>query len=147
MHLAQDRGRAALLHALQKFHQLGQFHLLHDARSLGGFHALEDACEALLADFVLLVGPGGDSWYEAATRANASLETKVMVYRIGPTADLRDLENGWTEKFGASFEGAVLVRPDGFVAWRTNTLPTGAEPQLEQVLARILCRSTVPDLR
>jgi putative polyketide hydroxylase len=37
-------------------------------------------------------------------------------------------------------EGAVLVRPDGFVAWRTRTLPSNPERSLEQVISSILCR-------
>jgi hypothetical protein len=35
-------------------------------------------------------------------------------------------------------EGAVLVRPDGFVAWRTGTRPTSPERRLEQVVLSIL---------
>jgi len=58
--------------------------------------------------------------------------------------DLLDLENGWQTKMGMSAEGAVLVRPDGFVAWRTSTLATSPEPLLEQVLSSILCWSTPP---
>jgi putative polyketide hydroxylase len=42
---------------------------------------------------------------------------------------------------GMPAEGAVLVRPDGFVAWRTNTLPTGPARRLEQAISTVLCRS------
>jgi putative polyketide hydroxylase len=38
----------------------------------------------------------------------------------------------------------VLVRPDGFVAWRSSIQPENPVLFLEQVLSRILCRSTTP---
>lgn len=94
--------------------------------------------------FVLLAGTNGGIWCEAAAAVKASLGIELMAYRIGADADLLDLENGWTARMGVSSEGAVLVRPDGFVAWRTRTLTTRSEPLLEQVLSRILCRSTAP---
>jgi len=94
--------------------------------------------------FVLLVGSNGAFWCEAAAAVKGFLGIELMAYRIGPDADLLDLENGWTAKMGVSPEGAVLVRPDGFVAWRTRTLTASAESVLEQVLSHILGRSTAP---
>jgi putative polyketide hydroxylase len=94
--------------------------------------------------FVLLAGPDGTPWREAAPGAAASLGIDLVAYRVGSDGDLLDLENGWQTKMGMSAEGAVLVRPDGFVAWRTSTLATSPEPRLEQVLSSILCRSTPP---
>lgn len=94
--------------------------------------------------FVLLAGAAGVSWCEAAEAVEASMGIELRAYRIGPDADLRDLENGWSASMGVSSEGAVLVRPDGFVAWRSNTLTTNPEATLEQVLSHILCRPTAP---
>lgn len=94
--------------------------------------------------FVLLTGAGASAWSKAAEQAAAKLGIALAAYRIGPDADLRDLENGWPAKLGVSSEGAVLVRPDGFVAWRTNTLPTPPGPGLLQVLWHILCREASP---
>jgi putative polyketide hydroxylase len=92
--------------------------------------------------FVLLTGTGGTAWGEAAAAVAEKLGIGLTAYRIGADADLLDLENGWPAKLGVSAEGAVLVRPDGFVAWRTSTLPTSPESRLMQVLSSILCRST-----
>ena len=91
--------------------------------------------------FVLLTGNDGAPWCEAAAVVKASLGIELAAYRIGPDADLLDLEHGGLAKLGVSSEGAVLVRPDGFVAWRSSTLTTTPEPLLEQVLSRILCRT------
>ena len=91
--------------------------------------------------FVLLAGPDGASWCEASLAVEASLGIKLSAYRIGPNADLLDLEHGWPARMGVSPDGAVLIRPDGFVAWRTNTLTSTPQALLEQVLVRILGRS------
>jgi 2-polyprenyl-6-methoxyphenol hydroxylase-like FAD-dependent oxidoreductase len=88
--------------------------------------------------FVLLVGSAGAFWQKAAPAAAASLGIALSVYRVG--ADLIDVENAWQAKMGVPAEGAVLVRPDGFVAWRTSAQPANPEPRLVQVLATILCR-------
>jgi putative polyketide hydroxylase len=89
--------------------------------------------------FVLLTGSGGKPWTEAALRAAASVGIKLAAYCIGPNGDLRNPENEWTGRMGVSPDGAILVRPDGFVAWRSNYLMPKPE-QIEGVLSRILCR-------
>jgi hypothetical protein len=94
--------------------------------------------------FVLLTGTDGVPWCEAARAVAVNLGIELTAYRVGPDADLLDLENSWPAKLGVSADGAVLIRPDGFVAWRTSTLTPTPELQLEQVLLRILCRSTAP---
>jgi putative polyketide hydroxylase len=48
------------------------------------------------------------------------------------TLNLLDPEDSWRMRMGMSGGGVVLVRPDGFVAWRTSTLPTNPERMLEQ---------------
>jgi hypothetical protein len=92
--------------------------------------------------FVLLTGPDGTPWGEAAPGVAASLGIELVAYRVGADGELRDLENGWQAKMGVSSEGAVVVRPDGFVAWRSNTLTTPPGPRLLQVLSHILGRES-----
>jgi putative polyketide hydroxylase len=91
--------------------------------------------------FLLLVGPAGTPWRDAAPGVAGSLGIDLVAYRLGADGDLLDLEDGWPAKMGMPAEGAVLVRPDGFVAWRTNTLPTGPARRLEQAISTVLCRS------
>jgi 2-polyprenyl-6-methoxyphenol hydroxylase-like FAD-dependent oxidoreductase len=91
--------------------------------------------------FVLLAGVDGAAWQKAAIELAGSLGIKLSAYRVGPVGGLLDPENGW-QKIGGSPEGAVLVRPDGFVAWRSATLVTNPKANLAAVLATILCRST-----
>ena len=91
--------------------------------------------------FVLLTGAAGTPWQRAAAEVAASLGIELAAYRLGTDGDLLDLEDGWRAKLGMPAEGALLVRPDGFVAWRTRTLPANPEQRLEHALSAILCRS------
>jgi putative polyketide hydroxylase len=94
--------------------------------------------------FVLLAGSDGMPWQKAAVEAARSLGIKLSAYRVGPGGDLLDVENGW-QKMGVSSEGAVLVRPDSFVAWRSSSSSTATtQSMLEPVLTHVLCRSAAP---
>ncbi|WP_329416936.1 FAD-dependent monooxygenase [Streptomyces sp. NBC_00704] len=79
--------------------------------------------------------PGG--WHEAAGRLAAELALPLRSYRVGTEAGA-DLvaEDGadWAERHGTARGGAVLVRPDGFVAWRAQGPDREAESTLRQVL-------------
>lgn len=94
--------------------------------------------------FVLLTGSDGAAWCEAAAGVKTSLGIELAAYRVGPEADLFDLDHDWQTRMGVSPTGAILLRPDSFVAWRTATLAPAPEQTLEQVLAHILGRSTAP---
>ena len=87
--------------------------------------------------FVLLVGPGGRLWQKAAPTVAASRGIELATYRLAADGDLLDREDGWRTKLGMSAAGAVLVRPDGFVAWR-GTLPINPERKFGQVLSAVL---------
>jgi putative polyketide hydroxylase len=87
--------------------------------------------------FVLLVGPAGKPWQTTAPAVAASRGIELAAYRLAADGDLQDLEDSWRAKLGMSDAGAVLVRPDGFVAWR-STLPISPGRRLGQVLSSIL---------
>ncbi|MCH9626012.1 MAG: 4-methyl-5-nitrocatechol 5-monooxygenase [Chlamydiales bacterium] len=78
-------------------------------------------------NFVLLVGPKGKEW----TLYQPSL-FPVDIYKIG--TDLLDPDDLWSKEYAMSVEGAVLVRPDGHIAWRSLSMPKDAPKVLEQVL-------------
>jgi hypothetical protein len=63
------------------------------------------------SNFVLLTGP-------QATDPLPDLKTKVNVHRITAA--------GFGEAYGIAPAGCVLVRPDGFVAWRSDQVSTSA---------------------
>ena len=92
-------------------------------------------------DFVLLCGPSASGWARAAMAVSWSSAAPLTVYRVG--ADLIDLEKRWQSAFGVSDSGAVLLRPDGFVAWRSPGAVNSPLQALAEVLARVLCRTTL----
>jgi 2-polyprenyl-6-methoxyphenol hydroxylase-like FAD-dependent oxidoreductase len=87
--------------------------------------------------FTLLAAPGGDAWCTVAAEVERELGVPIGRYRIGGPG-LRDL-GGFAEAYGLAEDGAVLVRPDGHVAWRSASGPaSGAalRDAAERVLAR-----------
>jgi putative polyketide hydroxylase len=84
--------------------------------------------------FVLLAG-GGGAWRRAAQAIGPSWPP-LFVYTVGKDGDLGDPDGSWHEAYGVDADGAVLVRPDGHVAWRSRS---GASRSLE-VLRTVLDR-------
>jgi 2-polyprenyl-6-methoxyphenol hydroxylase-like FAD-dependent oxidoreductase len=87
--------------------------------------------------FTLLAGTAGSPWCTVASEVERALGVPIDRYRIGAPG-LRDL-GGFTGAYGLGEDGAVLVRPDGHVAWRSATGPTVAEvlrAAVEQIVGR-----------
>jgi 2-polyprenyl-6-methoxyphenol hydroxylase-like FAD-dependent oxidoreductase len=87
--------------------------------------------------FVMLTGSDETRWSDEAEGAAAAFGIKLALYRIGPDGDLRDPAGDWTKRVGVSSDGAILLRPDGFVAWRSQHFPSGSRP-VESVFRQIL---------
>ncbi|CAL9593437.1 FAD-dependent oxidoreductase [Streptomyces sp. enrichment culture] len=98
----------------------------------------------LYEDSLVLLSDAGRAtgWHEAAARVAAELRVPLKSYRIGatPEADLvpDDEETDWARSHGVSRDGAVLVRPDGFVAWRSPGPAPDPEAMLRQVVGAVL---------
>jgi putative polyketide hydroxylase len=91
-------------------------------------------------NFVLLTGPEGNAWKESGRDAAMQLRLSLDVYQIG--SDVVSDPNGFfADAYEISHSGAVIVRPDGFVAWRAKDAE-GASPGLvRDALAALLCRT------
>ncbi|WAP59038.1 FAD-dependent oxidoreductase [Streptomyces sp. S465] len=90
---------------------------------------------------VLLTGPGGASWYEAGHRTADALGVPLDCYRVGegPDHELAPEPGAdWAELHGTAPDGAVLVRPDGFVAWRAERSVPDPEAALTRALREVL---------
>ena len=61
----------------------------------------------------LLTGPGGSDWLAAAD-GPAVGDLPLAVLRFG--LDVPDPDGSLALRYGVGVQGAVLVRPDGFVA-------------------------------
>jgi len=82
----------------------------------------------------LLAARDGGAWIRAAGEASMALGVPVDAHVI-------DAE-GFADAYGLSPVGCVLVRPDGFVAWREQGAASAAA--VEQALRRMLCRTAEP---
>ncbi len=87
---------------------------------------------------VLLAGPGGGAWCDAARVTAARLHIDLKAYRIAPDSEYSDPEQHWSEQAGIYADGALLVRPDGIVAWRAKTGADKPQHLLEQVVSTLL---------
>jgi hypothetical protein len=84
-------------------------------------------------EFVLLTGSAG--WERAAADVAERSGVRVDHCRIGQL--FRDTAVTFARRYGIGDDGAVLVRPDGFIAWRTRTAdPGGLAEAVDRVLFR-----------
>ena len=88
--------------------------------------------------FALFAGERGAPWCEAAHAVSASLGVPMSAYTVGTDADLRDPEGQWAPAYGVEADGAVLVRPDGHVAWRQRSGVRDPEGELVRALRGML---------
>jgi putative polyketide hydroxylase len=90
------------------------------------------------AGFTVLTGPGGAIWRKAAAVAAQELGVPIASYAIGDPG-LADHTNTFFDLYGMGCGGAILVRPDGYVAWRNPTGSCDGAPLIqavEQILDR-----------
>ena len=93
--------------------------------------------------FVLLVGPDGQNWKAAARSTKDILHLPLDIYQIGGDAgDLIDADSTFSNAYGITTSGAVIVRPDGFIGWRSLAVreKKEAEQELTQALSALLLR-------
>jgi 2-polyprenyl-6-methoxyphenol hydroxylase-like FAD-dependent oxidoreductase len=74
-------------------------------------------------EFVLLCGRES-RWSDVARKPRAG-SSRVRYVPI-ELSDRHSDARAWPERFGVEADGAVLVRPDGFVAWRSRVWPAAA---------------------
>ncbi len=88
---------------------------------------------------VLLCGTHGRTWFETGRRVCERLGLPLTCHQVG-----RDLivepDTDWAQAHGTSPDGAVLVRPDGFVAWRATSTAADPVTTLSKVLGSVLRR-------
>jgi 2-polyprenyl-6-methoxyphenol hydroxylase-like FAD-dependent oxidoreductase len=84
-------------------------------------------------DFVLFAGSKGEAWLDGAAKLGVPFKT-VPVGRDG----LADAEGRWHDVYGVEPTGAVLVRPDGYVGWRSRSLTSDVLATLDRAFHAIL---------
>ncbi|WP_352756481.1 hypothetical protein [Mesorhizobium sp. M0482] len=85
-----------------------------------------------LCDRDLLLLCADEAWCQAADAISQRLGMPLTCHALGANDDLIDLDHRWPSALGIERGGAALVRPDGFVAWRsTHGVPDPVEMLIE----------------
>ena len=91
--------------------------------------------------FLLIAGEDGQDWCAAAATVAAANDLPVDAVRIGHIdGDLFDPRLAWAQFRGITEKGAVLVRPDRVVGWRSAGAAANAAATLAEALETILGR-------
>jgi putative polyketide hydroxylase len=95
--------------------------------------------------FVLLSGSHGGAWQAAGSSVAQRSGIPLACYRVGQGTE-HDLAPGtgqdWAGLHGTDQDGAVLIRPDGFVAWRARAAVADHGRVLTEALDTVLSRGT-----
>ena len=83
--------------------------------------------------FTLLIREDGVHWEEAITQLPSSIEQKTKVIRLDELGLSEPVYNELITLCEIDKTGALLIRPDGHVAWRTKTLKANPLEELEFV--------------
>jgi 2,4-dichlorophenol 6-monooxygenase len=98
------------------------------------------------SQFTLITGIAGEDWEDAAAKVSAELGVAVVAVVIGAGRAVTDLYYDWAKVREVDESGALLVRPDKHIAWRSMTMPADPRGALYDALARILGRQRADDL-
>jgi 2-polyprenyl-6-methoxyphenol hydroxylase-like FAD-dependent oxidoreductase len=97
----------------------------------------------LFADrWILFSGRDGHGWSDCVRRSAVARALGVEWYGMQPAGNLEDVADRFSTVYGVGSAGAVLVRPDGFIAWRHVTAADGART-LDDALERLWIRAAV----
>jgi photosystem II stability/assembly factor-like uncharacterized protein len=82
---------------------------------------------------VLLTSSGGAGWAHASRASAREITGLDFEAHVIPSAE-------FATAYGIGDSGAVLVRPDGFVAWRAKTMATDPARVVANALETLLMR-------
>jgi putative polyketide hydroxylase len=91
----------------------------------------------------LLTGSAGGAWCEAAEIVAQTQGLPLVAYSISPEGELQDMSHTWCKTYGIEEDGALLIRPDGFVAWRQRAMVRDPQTELSHVVDQLFGRSRV----
>lgn len=89
--------------------------------------------------FALLAGADGASWLEGAKEVSSKLGVELVAYRLGPEGDVFSPKHAFESAAGITSHGAILLRPDNYVAWRERRRTKDVNARLERAMRQALC--------
>jgi 2,4-dichlorophenol 6-monooxygenase len=90
--------------------------------------------------FTLITGIAGEAWAGAAGKVADALGIPLETVVIGPGREVTDIYYDWARIREVGEEGAILVRPDKHIGWRSMGLPEDPERSLREAMASLLGR-------
>lgn len=91
-------------------------------------------------DHVLIAGSRGSSWCAAAREVAEEMDIPLEVVGLGE-GTVSDPGSRFSNAFDVGEAGAVLLRPDGFVTWRSADVASDTVGTLRRVLEAAFCRN------
>jgi tetracenomycin A2 monooxygenase-dioxygenase len=88
--------------------------------------------------WVLCAGPEGRPWSRILQDNSSAAALRVVYHGVGPAGNLQDVDHCWSAAYGVSADGAVLIRPDGFVAWRRRNAAGNPRAALDAAFDSVL---------
>jgi len=92
--------------------------------------------------FTLITGIAGEAWAGAASKVARDLGVPLEAVVIGPGREITDIYYDWARIREVAEEGAILVRPDKHIGWRSMSLPENPERRLREAMSSLLGRQT-----
>jgi 2-polyprenyl-6-methoxyphenol hydroxylase-like FAD-dependent oxidoreductase len=89
--------------------------------------------------FTLLAAADAEVWRESSLRAASELRMPLAALQLRRDG-LQDPAGGFNAAFGLEPAGCVLVRPDGFVAWRARDREGADVKRPRDAFSAVLCR-------
>ncbi|EEU34440.1 uncharacterized protein NECHADRAFT_52791 [Fusarium vanettenii 77-13-4] len=90
--------------------------------------------------FGLVVGIGGKPWEEAAAVVSKEVGIKLPVYFVGQCCTYSDVSGEWASRREITDRGALLVRPDRHIGWRSIDRPQDPTAVLRSAVKQLLSR-------
>lgn len=88
--------------------------------------------------WALITGVGGDPWLDAARQLEVEVGFKIASVAVGLGRDVSDPYGDWERLREITDRGALLVRPDKYIAWRAFDLSPDPRADLRRSLNAIL---------
>lgn len=90
--------------------------------------------------FALLTGIGGEAWLSAAEQVGREMDVEIAGFSVGLRQPYDDVLGEWTRRREVTDHGCILVRPDGFVGWRSHDAVADPVAALRTIMGQILDR-------
>ena len=89
-------------------------------------------------EFTLFAGIGGEGWVDAANAYSDAGGMKINSVVVGPGRDVEDIYQEWAEIREVDEDGCLLVRPDGYIAFRSQSASSDAPKLINDAMEQIL---------